>query len=260
MFVRSRETPAEWERALREISPITNVSSHLIFKWEFVVGKVKGTWVDRSRWVLYEVQPEWAIPPELRRMLRDTPPRLLPEGRAHARRMFVDDWSHEFYRQHHGFARPFWVIQGRSGGVPAGFSYREQSILKALGEPTDPPPVGALPYAPFDGRVVAQILYRDRLLQNDMRLEAIADERKLAFEAHAEVAEGERRFRREFVDWYKGTLAPNADFLTWYTRRTEADMALRKGTRAENRAAADFEDIYVDTGHLPLPRDYAASA
>lgn len=258
MYVRSREVPLEWERALRELSPITGSSSYLILKWEFVLGKVKGQWVDRSRWVLYECQPAWAIPTGLRRMLEDTPPRLLPEGRARARRMFVDDWSHEYYRQHRVFARPFWVIQGRNGGVPAGFTDREQEILKAMGEPTDPAPVGSLPYAPFDGRVVAQVLQRDRLLRNDMNLDALVNEKRIAFTVAQEYANAERQHRAEFVSWFKGTLAPSADFLTWYTRRTEADMQLRKSTRAENRAAHDFEQRYIETGQLAQPSDYSS--
>lgn len=258
MFVRSREVPPEWERALREVSPITGSSSYLMFKWEFVVGKVKGRWMDRSRWVLYECQPAWAIPTGLRRMLEDAPPRLLPEGRAHARRMFVDDWAHEYYREHRVFARPFWVIQGRAGGVPAGYTDREQELLKAMGEPTDPAPVGALPYAEFDGRVIAQILQRDRLLQHGMRLDSIVDAKHISFNLAQEYAASERRHREAFVSWFKDTLAPSADFLTWYTRRTEADRQFRKASRAENRAALDFEARYTETGQLTSPTDYSS--
>src|SRR5262252_1373389 len=116
--VMTREVPAEWDDELRRISPRSSAHSYLQFRWL------------AERWVLYQMQPAWAIPHGLRRMLEDMPPRLMPAGRV--------------------FPRPFWVIQGHGGGVPAGYSEAETDILKALGEPTEPPPVGALCYAPFD--------------------------------------------------------------------------------------------------------------
>lgn len=249
--VRTNDVPAEWETALRVISPKSAAHSYLDFKWEHVLGRVKGRWQDRSRWVLYECQPAWAIPTGLRLMLDDAPPRLLPPARAYARRQFVDDWAHEFYRVHRVFARPFLVLQGRNGGTPAGYSMREQEVLRALGEPTDPPPVGTLPYAPFDWRVIQQILTRDHLLKAGMKIDTIADARLIGSELREEEREAEAAFRREFVSWFKGTLAPGADFLTWYTRRSEADRVLRTASRAEMAAAREFESLYLDTGAMP---------
>lgn len=247
----TREVPPEWERALRAISPKSTAQSYLMFKWEHVQGRVKGNWVDRSRWVLYECQPAWAIHPELRRMLEDTPPRLLPLDRQRGRRMFVDDWAHEYYRVHRVFARPFWVLQGQQGGTPAGYTDREQAILKALGEPTDPPPVGSLSYCGFDWRVAEQILMRDQLLKNGMSIDAIADAKQIGIRTTRDLAEAEQEHRRLFIEWFKGTIAPSADFLTWFTRKTEADMVLRKRTDAEARAAGRFEDSYIETGLMP---------
>jgi hypothetical protein len=247
----TREVPREWGEELERYSPRSTAMSYLMFKWEHVLGRVRGVWQDRSRWVLYQCQPAWAIPAGLRVMLEDVPPRLLPEGRAHARRVFVDDYAHEMYRTERVFVRPVWVLQGPNGGVPAGYSEQEAAVLKALGEPTDPPPVGALPYASFDWRVIQQVLKRDKLLAAGMQAEAIAEERKLQDEYRNEVAAAQRAFRAQFIDWFKGTLAPSADFLTWFTRRSEADMVLRQATRAEMRAAEVCEDVFIETGDVP---------
>lgn len=248
-IVMSCEVPREWSEELERYSPRSAAHSYLMFKWEHVLGRKKeGEWRDRSRWVLYQCQPAWAIPAGLRLMLDDAPPRLLPEGRAHARRVFVDDYAHEMYRTERVFVRPFWILQGPNGGVPAGYSQQEAAVLKALGEPTDPPPVGSLPYAGFDWRVVQQILMRDKLLA--VGAEAITEEAKLQAEHRNEVADAERAFRSQFIDWFKGTLAPSADFLTWFTRRSEADMVLRQATRAEMRLARTFEDSFIETGHV----------
>jgi len=247
----TREAPREWVEELRRVSPKTTAHSYLEFKWEFVLGKVKGVWRDRSRWVLYQMQPAWAIPAGIRRMLDDVPPRLLPPGRAHARRAFIDDYAHEMYRTQRVFPRPFWVIQGPNGGVPAGYTEQEAELLQVMGEPTNPPPVGLLPYADFDSRVIQQILMRDKLLASGMDVEMIADEDKILSEYRKEVSEATWQFRRAFIDWFTGTLADGADFLTWYTRRSEADRVLRPATKAEMVAAIECEDHFLATGDVP---------
>jgi|SRR5215467_356665 len=243
--VMTREVPAEWDDELRRISPRSSAHSYLQFRWL------------AERWVLYQMQPAWAIPHGLRRMLEDMPPRLMPAGRAFARSLFVDDWAHEVYRTERVFPRPFWVIQGHGGGVPAGYSEAETDILKALGEPTEPPPVGALCYAPFDGRVVEQILMRDKLLQAHMQLDALIQEGKLLSTYRDELLAAAEGYRRTFLDWFKTMLAPSVEFLTWYTRRSESDRELRTATRAEMRAARECEDTFMETGYAPTVTDAA---
>jgi hypothetical protein len=246
-----RDVPPEWERELRAISPIHPAHSHLVFRWVHVVGKVRGEWKDRSRWVLYECQPKWAIHPEIRRMLEDRPPRLLPKTLQPGRLAFVDDWAHEFYRVHGSFPRPVWIIQGRAGGNPAGYTHREQRILQAMGEPTEPPPVGARAYADFDGRVIAQILRRDVLRTLEGNLTAF-QHRATTDAVKREMEDAETEFRRVFLDWYEGTQAPNADFLAWYTAKTEADQTMRPATTAETNAATRLRDEYIATGTVPV--------
>ena len=187
-------------------------------------------------------------------MLEDAPPRLLPPGRAHARRIWVDDWAHELYPHGEGVRA---TVLGDSGvatavSQPDIAKSKPKCSARTPANPQDPPPVGSLPYAPFDWRVIEQILMRDKLLAAGMNVDAIVNEQQLTVEARLEANDAQRAFRSTFVNWFKGTLAPGADFLTWYTRRSEADRTLRVATREEMRAAEVAETMYLETGALPL--------
>jgi len=251
--VYSAEWPEEWDAILRSISPRTTAYSYVYPKWEFVLGKVRGRWVDRSRWVLYQAQPAWALSEEMHGMMREPPPRAIREpGRRYARSVHVSDYAYDMYHQHHIFPYPFWILQGHQGGTPAGYTPEEQLALKEMGEPTDPPPIGALPYCGFDGRVVEQILMRDRLLASDMNVDSIVQPRELLRAFHADLDRTQKGARSAFIDWFKSTLAPGADWLTWYSRKTESDRQLRRATRAEMVAARLTEDTYIETGQVPV--------
>lgn len=248
----TRQVPPEWERELARISPRDSGLSWLEFHWQFVLGKVRGQWIDRSRWVLYEMQPTRFISPHRRRMLEQPPPRLLPESIRYGRLSVLTDWQHEVHRTRGVFPWAVWVLQGNQGGTPAYYSRREELLCKAMGMPDRPPPVGTLPYAGFDWRVIEQILMRDQLLAAGMQLDAIADADRIGQRVQREIESADRAFRWQFINWFTGTLAPSADFLTWFTRRTEADRVLRQASLAEVRAASQLEDTYVETGQLPV--------
>ena len=48
----------------------------------------------------------------------------------------------------------YWIIQGTKGGHRRRYSPTESNLLKTRQAPTQPPSPGALPYAPFDNRVI----------------------------------------------------------------------------------------------------------
>jgi hypothetical protein len=240
--VLARPLPAEWERRLRQISPKTRQLSYLAFRW----------YAKEERWVLYECVPRECIwrGNDIVRMLEDRPPRLLPKEQRLGRMFFVSEYTHEMYRLHKVWARPVWVIQGKDGGHPVEFIDAEQQLLRLRGLPTEPPPIGALEYAPFDERVVERIASRDRLIalgNNLDRLKRTASNEVLKAEAVA----SQRQFRAEYLKWMEDMMSPQSDFLTWYTRKTEADMTLRKATRREMSAASRLKDEFIETGLVP---------
>ena len=46
-------------------------------------------------------------------------------------------------------------------------------------------------------------------------------------------------------------MEPGADFLAWYTRKTEADMVMRKASRSEVNAADQLEESFIQHGVVP---------
>lgn len=256
--VLSQEWPEEWDAVLRSISPRTTAYSYVYPRWEHRIRKKNGHWVDGSRWVLYQAQPAWALSEELHAMMREPPPRAIRDpGKAYARSVHVSDYAYDMYHQHHVMPFPFWVLQGDQGGTPVGYTPEEQRALQEMGQSTDAPQVGALPYCDFDGRVVEQILMRDRLLASDMNVDTIVQPQELIRTFSADLDRSQKQARSAFLDWFKGTLAPGADWLTWYSRRKESDRTLRPATKAEVQAARETEDTYIETGQAPVLTDAA---
>lgn len=247
----TQEVPAEWRARLRAISPVSPVHSWLDFRW-LPARKVHQTGAaeDRGRWVLYQWIPRAGIPAGIVAMLEDRPPRLLPQGQRIGREFLIDEYAHEHYRLHRVWVRPFWVIQGTQGGHPLSYTDREQEIRRAMGQPTEPPRIGALPYAPFDERVVRQVVARDRLRQVDGDLDRFR--RQATPEAvQRELAEAELAFRAQYLAWMEEELAPSTAFLTDFSRTKAAEQTFRPATRAEENAAARLKDEYIATGLVP---------
>lgn len=234
--------PPDWVRELREVSPESTVVPYLNFHW------LEGT--ERypvQRWVLYSYIPSALIPEGMHALLGAEPYWALPAHRQAGRRQMVSALQWHLYQTKRVWARPFWCLQGEEGGTPAQYGELEQKLLQMLERPTEPPPPGALPYAAWDARVARAVRRRDKLVQFGGRLAALeqaasSDGQKAEYEAMMQA------FRKEFVSWYEDRIAPQADMLTWLTRRTEADALLRRATREEAHAADRAVEQYVETG------------
>lgn len=150
-----RPVPPEWEQRLREISPISDVVSWLALKWHPAI----------ERWFVYEMVPDQFISPDWRSELEGEHPHKLEEWAR-----IVTPYQWEMYRKHRVHARPCWIIQGNHGGHKVQFDAADQELCRAEGLPTEPPAFGSLPYAPFDERVVQQLVRRNKLVQakNDL--------------------------------------------------------------------------------------------
>ena len=248
----SREVPPEWEALLRRYHPITGIYSHLIFKWEHRIGLTRGERRDRSRWTLWEVQPKAQINGGIRMMLEDCPPRMLPKDQQPGRYHFVDDWQWQYYHDHGGYPRPFWILQGPPGGHPAAYNDLEVAQFKAMGEPHEAPPCGAMVYRPFDMRVIQRIASHDLLVKAQMMVDRLMRESDIRADLRDEADAADLEFRQHFLNWFDGALAPSTDFLTWFSRRTEADRWLRPASKSEVAATLDMKDTFMATGTVPL--------
>lgn len=172
----ARRPEPGWQAALDAATLVGDGSQvgRLVLQW--VAGD---PWQPVHRWFLFQCQP-WAYVPEaVRRELRGPHPRTdarleyvprVIDGRTQLRPAvrggpcrLIDRTQWVLHRQlaretgRLVFPRYCWVIQGDRGGHPFQVSDSEQQQRRAQGLPADVPAAGDLPYAPFDGRVLAAL-------------------------------------------------------------------------------------------------------
>ena len=238
----AKPVPPEWERELREISPIRDGHSHLVFAWKEPPGEP-----DRARWCLYEAFPEPLVGTERLMHLQSAPYWTLPtKDERHAQAQIVSAYQWEMYRRYRVDVRPFWCLQGTEGGTPFHLDNIEVRYLRMMGLPDYPLPMGALPYAPWDNRAKQRVLERDRLYRLG----------QLAASTTAEKAAAEKVFRQRFFDWFSETMGPQSELFAWCSKHEDADRVYARQTREEAMAAADARDVFIETGRLPDPSDY----
>lgn len=257
-YVRSllrKELPPEWERDLREISPLSESMSYLIFSWKKSPMDITG---DGARWCLYEAIPNSLITPERREQLEMRPfwdKRVYRDkGAMQAQASIVSAYQWVMYHDHRVDVRPFWCLQGAAGGTALSFTSLERRYLTLMGRPADPDVMGALPYAPWDERVKQAVLERDRVhkLGSVAAVKASGDPVLLALAKQ----QAEKDFRRAFWDYTAEHLRPNADLLEYILRHEGHNPSRRQQTREEADAANEARDVFIETGRVPSALEY----
>lgn len=248
------EVPEEWERALREYSPVSRVVPWLALRWFPLRKKAVG------RWVLSECVAEELIAEKDRdivTILQGPKPSTLPPNMRAVVESFVNDYQWSMYRTHRVWARELWILQGTNGGHATAYSPQEQDVLRLCGLPTDPPAVGALPYAPFDQRVIARMRERNRLTKLGNNLDTLrkSGAREVMITEEAEAA---KAFRRQYVAFLEEQQRDRVELTTWFTSKSDNRDSLPTATAAEVRAAAMAKDYYIETGELPTVPLHAA--
>jgi hypothetical protein len=205
----SREAPPDWERRLREISPITDTTDHLVFRW--MEPDESWRYQERGCWMLYGALPRHLVPKQ-RAGLFEKHWSEMPKAKQMGRMSSVSTYQHFMWHTKGLDVIPFWVLQGSAGGMPYRFTKQEARMLELDGQAGEPPPVGYFPPCPFDERVVNQVLLRDRLLQVGMDLTRLAKlERPETLRAADQQAEED--YRRSFLRWWDATLEPQREFM-----------------------------------------------
>lgn len=199
-FEWQRPVPAPWQQELERLGGAPNLRvPWLLLDWEPgevhrepVTGRVQ--WDPVQRFLIYEMIPparllaQSGVPRlsglELLTALAGPPPRTLrywwrcravvrgSDGKHHfseywdrRSRASVTQRQWELWRTWHCFARPFWVLQGAAGGHKHRLSPLEQRLVQAIGQRFTWPAPGDWSYAPWDGRVFAQLAEQQRLLE-----------------------------------------------------------------------------------------------
>lgn len=239
-----REAPREWTTRLREISPITDKTSHLRFRWRRNLEEE-----GEGQWSIYECVPAQLLDAGRVEQL-SVHWSTLPKAEQMGRKRFVTEYQFYMFQTHRVDVSLFWILQGTkhlTGGTPFSYTQRERRVLEASNEDVNPVPPGLLPNIPFDERVVRAIQARDRLIKAGMNLDAMEKQnRPDALRAEDEAIE--REFRTAFLDWHHTENAACASFMSWFARRKEAVGLLPEGPKRETPSASDFRDTFINSG------------
>jgi len=235
------QPPAEWEALLRSISPITDKTSHLRFRW-------RG---DLEQWMLYECMPKRLLAPDRAAQLTQHWSDL-PQAEQMGRRRMVSEYQFWMYRTHGVEVRPFWCLQGSkfiTGGTPYAFTERERRVMEAEGmEGAEPIPAGMLPNIPFSQTVADAILRRDKLLAVGNNLDALEKEnRPEALRAADE--ETERQYRKAFLKWNHEVNQPTVEFMKWYRHQDAYEESFAPAPDGLANTLSDWKDRFVETGN-----------
>ena len=274
-FVHDQAPPAEWTQALRDVSPESTVHGFLDLVWE-----AGDPWAPGQRWALYEyILPEFADI-DIVAELRGPHPRSTghictsvpvsawaTKPPANYRpclcREKIDAWrkgpaylitlaQYQVFRRTGYVARPFWYVQGSKGGHKAFFSQEEERMMLEAGLPSDPPGVGELAYAPFDSRVLRQIVRHNRLqkVAGDLRVY-----RKQMGEGYAQYRKAaERKMRQQFVDWLSdGFLGEEEDVIRRMVADDDITDEMERTDFDIERVEDEMLEIYIETGRAPDP-------
>lgn len=247
----NRPMPKEWKEGIRRYSPKTDQTAYLDIFWKQPPGEP-----DKLRAVIYEMVPAKDIPTGMRLLLEDTPWWELPQDQRAGREKMVSPFQWEIYRTRREWARPLWCIQGDNGGTPIAYTELEQDLLRIKGQPTTPPHLGALSFAPWDARVEKALAARDRLWKFQGDIERMRKSNASPAEIEAEYEAQKKEFRKRFFAWWGEQLEEATEFLSWYETKCEADHTLRRATRAEMLAAARLEEEFIEHGRMPVVKPW----
>lgn len=194
-FTWDRTPPAEWQAALDRLFPRNDRISWLSIGWyaadEVLVGqRIKVDPV--QRWVIWQMTPAAAVPTVVRHYLEGPP----PHPKKNPIPLCREQW--DLFRATGCYAQAYWIVQGDHGGHKRRFTDIEAKVLRVARKPDRPPVPGALPYAPFDQRVLDKLLQLDQALFWNRSIEL--DERKPE-DLDADMRDAAQAARSWLVTW-----------------------------------------------------------
>lgn len=241
--------PKEWTALLRDVSPVTTIHSYLLPYW-YRVGQ---------RWVLYQCLPRELILPdvpvcygltgsEFLERVEGLAPRDRPEWDYCA---YISDVQHEFYRLHNVYARPFWVLQGDTGGHCVAFEPWQQQLLAAQQLPPKPPQIGTLDPCPFDQRTVAQLRRLNRLEQMRGNLDVL---RKTGTREGGDILieHRQKQIREAELQFLEDQMAPLLDAAKSVHHRADSTDHLCYVQPGTAGRASEALEVYRETGQFTL--------
>lgn len=264
-FVWQQDPPEQWVRALRTVSPKSDVHGWLYLHW--MPGE---EWVPCQRWGLYEMlHPRWV---DFDLMEEYDGPHPRTEGHYCSSKVpkqfqcycrtkleawrggpcgliTAEQWS--IYRATGYVPRHlFWVIQGKGGGHKAFFTEQEEDWLTAANMSLRIPYPGELPYAPFDSRVLAHIHKLNALRKYNDDLQKYR--RDMGPDYDRVVAQRAREFRESVVTWFDQQMKEECDLFVEAADAGEMDDLPKTDIDYERLCDLGIPK-YIETGQLLHP-------
>lgn len=281
-FLWHRDWPESWERALRSVSPKSDVHGWLHGTWE--PGE---EWVPGQRWVLYEMLHPKFVSFDLLEEYEGPHPRKfghycsvkVPGQFQCLCKRKLDRWrggpcavchesesacscaqytaysitatQYRLFKETGYIPRYlFWVIQGAGGGHKAFFTDQEEDWLTASGKTMRIPYLGQLPYADFDERVVAHINRLNALKQYGDDL--VKYRRAMGPDYQEVVQQRLRGFRESVVSWFDQQMKEECDLFVRAADAGEMDD-LPKTDIDYDRLCEESIPEYIETGQVIHP-------
>lgn len=248
-------TLAVWQSALDALFPVSMEVSHFRNVWEpGNAWMVDGMWQVVERFFLYEMFPIWTVSDDaILEELEGPPPRSVNVYDRHrqdvANVTTITQRQWNLYREtdKQYFARPYWVIQGDTGGHKLSYSTTERTLRKFAGLSADAALPGMLDYAPFDQRVVAHLHHLASMRRFRQRLHA--DRRARTAQMKAQRASMEREARALQLKWIEAEV----DMEAARPIRREAVGQNADPRRVDTDFSREWETAkaaFLDTGKL----------
>lgn len=241
-----REPPPDWNRRLREISPITENLSHLRFR----CFEPHESWLHNTRdvWAVYACTPAKMIHPERAEQFRLHWSEL-HESQQPGRKAAVSDYQHFMWHTVGVEAKPFWILQGEWGGTPAQYTRREARYLDACDAISEPFPLGFFEPCPFDERAVEQILKRDRLLQACNRYDEL-EKMDRPLEQRLEDEAAEYVFREQYLKTWSEIMRPSVEFMQSFLNKKASDGVFPDAPEGTANAVSQWKDHFLEHGNV----------
>lgn len=252
-------TPALWQAELQKYFPKNDQVSWLHLRWE--PGDV---WEPVQRWVIWHMRAPRLIAnrEDLLAELRGPHPRS--QGHAcfpgqcpcalKANRWvdgtvgLIDRATWELFQETGHYGTRWWVIQGNQGGHRYRLDAIERKIARIKTGKSDTPAPGDLPYADYDGRVLAKVLEADRLKLWKGLLDFT---RRNHDQMDEEMRDLEQEANRLIWNWLDGQVDSAVEQIGRAGRHALADGSRRKVS--VNDKDFDYEQIerdFIETPHI----------
>lgn len=243
-----------WQEELDRITPPDRAENKArsVIWWE-----PGDEWEPIQRWIVYQMVPLKAVPPEIIRQLNGPHPRSAGE---YSKKLgcwkngpapLITKTAWVLHQKFKGWAKPYWIVQGDNGGHRYDLFPWERVLLHLQTGKRDLPLAGDLPYAEPDQRTYDALRFAQRRHDETMKIALMAT--KYRGKLDGEDAAMVEKVARQYVAAWGEKIATNADELAWAMKR---NTSLARTDAPDSDYVEDEEELVHElmhewTGNVP---------